>query len=260
MQGRFLFVGLVVMVVVSATGWAEAAPTFLRTNTSISEGLLAFVPYETLGDVASDSPSGATIDINPDLSIEGTYLFFDGTTYYRTAPNGSSTGIGMIYTYDSLDDLATSSSGTAYTMYSSPGTQANWSFNDDFFADSEGNFYRNNSDSNSNAVTQYGSFNDLINNTNGNTQSYSPSFNFEDAFFAYDGVFYRTNTHEVDDVVLGWAVYNSFQDLIDGNVAETINADGTSYRIDDQFIAIPEPASVVLMLVGSLIVMRRHRD
>jgi hypothetical protein len=97
----------------------------------------------------------------------------------------------------------------------------------------------------------------LVNNTNGTSFNYSQNYGFNDRFFGFEGKIYRTNTGGPGGSVNGFAVYNSFQDLVRGNVAQTINS--VNYAASDLYIAVPAPGAIALMGVAGLIGARRRR-
>jgi xanthosine utilization system XapX-like protein len=57
--------------------------------------------------------------------------------------------------------------------------------------------------------------------------------------------------------VNGFAVYNSFADLVIGNVAQTISS--VNYSAGDLYIAVPAPGAIALMGVVGLIGARRRK-
>jgi len=242
---------LAVPVVILGSG-AHAAPFFLRTNTNVSQGgggtYTSFEQYTTLSDLASDTSTGITTNISPVINSYQS-IFFDGASYYKTMSEGGGS-VDTIFRYDSYQDLATNTSGTRFAF-----SQV-WGFSDAFFADGLGNYYVN--DSTASNVTQYPSFTDLVNDTNGLDGSYtsggSPiTWGADNRFFAYEGTFYRTNTNgsTPGSIVTDFVTYSSYANLLVDSPSGTISS-GAAYPVEDQFIAVPvpEPSAWALGVCG----------
>jgi hypothetical protein len=97
---------------------------------------------------------------------------------------------------------------------------------------------------------------DLVNNTNGTFYNYGANYGFNDRFFGFEGKIYRTNTGGPGGSVNGFAVYNSFQDLLNRNVAQTINS--VNYAAGDLYIAVPAPGAIALLGLAGLVGARRR--
>jgi hypothetical protein len=150
-----------------------------------------------------------------------------------------------------MANLRTNTGGQVFTL------SQGWSWEDDFFHDGTA-FYRNATGSGSNfGATRYATFMDLVNNTNGTSHNYSANYGFNDRFFGFEGKIYRTNTGGPGGSVSSFAVYNSFQDLLSGNAAQTINS--VNYAAGDLFIVVPAPGAIALMGVAGLIGARRRK-
>jgi len=138
------------------------------------------------------------------------------------------------------------------------GSAAGWDREDDMFADGLGNFYRNGTSwSGNDGVTKYTSFGDFVSGTNGTYYSYGATYGWNDRFFAFEGKFYRTNTSGPWGSVSGFAVYNSFSDLVNRVVAQTINS--TNWDRADLFIPVPAPGALALLGVAGVVGSRRAR-
>lgn len=233
-----------------------SATTFFRTNISGSNQT-SFAEYASLADLAAGNDiSGGGIDINPDIPTSS-YIFYDGNSFYKTTINTSiNSGINTVIQYTTLANLAGDVSGVTYELKSG-GSAAQWSLNDDFYADGLGNYYRN-STANvggvdvSNGVTQYPSLTDFVNNTNGSASTFQSggstiTYGAGDRFFADGGEFYRTSVSGSN--VASFDRYASFADLVAGVSAGT-TASSVAWSTSDQFVAVPEPGSGVPLLVA----------
>lgn len=232
------------------------ATTFFRTNISGSNQT-SFAEYASLADLAAGNAiPGGGVDINPDIPTSS-YIFYDGNSFYKTTINTSiNSGINTVIQYPTLADLAGDVSGVTYELKSG-GSAAQWSLNDDFYADGLGNYYRN-STANvggvdvSNGVTQYPTFSDFVNNTNGSGSTFQSggsniTYGKDDRFFAVGGEFYRTSVSGGN--VASFDRYASYADLVAGVSAGT-TASSIAWSTSDQFVAVPEPNSGVLLLAG----------
>jgi hypothetical protein len=106
-------------------------------------------------------------------------------------------------------------------------------------------------------VTRYTSFANLVDNVGGVTSSYSTTYGFNDRFFGFEGKFYRTNTGGPNNSVSGFAVYNSFADLLSGTVAQTISS--ANWSAGDMFIPVPAPGAMALAALAGLAGRNRRR-
>ncbi|MBM4052022.1 MAG: PEP-CTERM sorting domain-containing protein [Planctomycetes bacterium] len=249
-------------LVLAVAASADAALTAIyRTNTN-NDVADSYGTYNNLYSLGSHS-SGGNTSISPSLSsMRHTYIFGDfvgGQTadpyMYRTVLN-SSNQITQIIRYaaptsDPMANLRTNTGGQVFNL-----SQA-WNWEDDFYHDGTA-FYRNATGSSSNfGVTRYATFMDLVNNTNGTFYNYGANYGFNDRFFGFEGKIYRTNTGGPGGSVNGFAVYNSFNDLLSGNVAQTISS--VNYSAGDLYIAVPAPGAMVLLGVAGLVGARRRK-
>jgi hypothetical protein len=241
---------------------ADAGLTAIyRTNTN-NDVADSYGTYSSLANLGSHSSLGNT-SISPTLgNMRHTYIFGDfveGQTadpfMYRTVLNGSNQ-ITQIIRYaapasDPMANLRTNTGGQVFNL-----SQA-WNWEDDFYHDGTA-FYRNATGTNSSfGVTRYATFMDLVNNTNGTFYNYGANYGFNDRFFGFEGKIYRTNTGGPGGSVDGFAVYNSFQDLLSGNVAQTISS--VNYSAGDLYIAVPAPGAIALLGVAGLVGARRRK-
>ena len=248
-------------LVLAVAASADAALTAIyRTNTN-NDVADSYGTYNNLYSLGSHS-SGGNTSISPSLSsMRHTYIFGDfvgGQTadpyMYRTVLN-SSNQITQIIRYaaptsDPMANLRTNTGGQVFNL-----SQA-WNWEDDFYHDGTA-FYRNASTGSSSGVTRYGSFLDLVNNTNGTFHNYGANYGYNDRFFGFEGKIYRTNTGGPGGSVNGFAVYNSFNDLLNRNVAETISS--INYDAADLYIAVPAPGAMALLGVAGLVGSRRRK-
>ncbi len=158
---------------------------------------------------------------------------------------------------DPLDNFRTDAGGVTFNL-SGFGSSAGWDREDDMFADGLGNFYRNaTSSTGNNGVTKYTSFEDFVAGTNGQYFAYGTTYGWNDRFFAFEGKFFRTNTGGPNGSVSGFAVYNSFSDLVNRNVALIIPS--VNWNQADLFIPVPAPGALALLGVAGVVGSRRAR-
>jgi hypothetical protein len=246
-----------------------ALTSIYRTGTNGSGAGDNLIRYASLATLASNS-SGVVTSVSPTISdAQYTSIFGDFTQsqtnqgyMYKTLYN-SQGRISQIVRYvansaDPLGNLRTNTGGQVFNM-TGFGSSGGWDREDDFFHDGT-YFYRNQTVSGGSAgVTRYGSFNDLINATNGTYFNYGNGSNarygYNDRFFGFEGKIYRTNTGGPGGSVSSFAVYNSFSDLVSGTVAQTINS--ANWARGDIFIAVPTPGAAALVGLAGLIARRR---
>jgi len=250
------------VVALCAPSVANAAITAIyRTNTN-NDVAGSYGTYSSLQNLGNHSTTGTDTAFTPSLSsMRHTYIFGDfvqaQTTpafLYRTVLNGNNE-ISQIIRYaapasDPMANLRTNTGGEVFNLSQS------WNWEDDFFHDGTA-FYRNATSSGSSfGVTRYATFMDLVNNTNGTFYNYGANYGFNDRFFGFEGKIYRTNTGGPGGSVNGFAVYNSFQDLLNRNVAQTINS--VNYSAGDLYIAVPAPGAIALLGLAGLAGARRR--
>jgi len=244
-RNSLLFVSIMV-----AAGCASAT----HANTIFMRGYVSGSQHSTLHGFASiqDMASAVTANAHTSLPFSANvaftadYFFTDGTNYYRTSQSAS--GINQIYQYgSSLTNMITGN------VISTHNLSQIWSTNDDFWADSEGNFYRNGSSASGSAsVTRYSSFANLLAGV-GTSFNYGITYGFGDSFWSYGGKFYRTNTNSGS--ITGIAEYASFQALLDRQATTTYAATGSER---DMFMAVPAPGAVALLGLAGLLTRRRR--
>ena len=264
---------LLPIVTLAAVPQADAAMTALYKTNAASGGATLWTVYgaganSAVSNMMANS-GGSDENISPSISdARYTFIFGDFTQsqttqgyVYKTLYNGSGR-ISQIVRYeanaaDPLENLRTNTGGTTFNLTGFGGS-GGWDREDDFFHDGT-YFYRNRTVSGgSNGVTRYSSFGDLVADTNGAFFNYGITYGYNDRFFAFEGKFYRTNTGGPGGSVSGLAVYNSFSDLVNRNVAQTINA-GVNWSATDMFIPVPAPGALALLGVAGVVGSRRAR-
>jgi hypothetical protein len=247
---------------------ADAALTAIWRTNNVSGSSNSLTAYASVASLGAGQGTGATAAISPSISdVRYTSIFGDfveGQTadpfIYKTLYNAQGR-ISQIVRYsaspsDPLANLRSNTGGEVFN-FSGFGSTAGWDREDDMWADGQGNFYRNGtSGSGNNGVTRYTSFQDFLTNTNGQYFSYGTTYGWNDRFFAFEGKFYRTNTGGSGGSVSGFAVYNSFQDLLNRNVAQTINSN--NWSAGDIFIPVPAPGALVLLGLAGFAARRRR--
>jgi hypothetical protein len=233
--------------VTAATTPLHADIAFIRgyTNTSTNKHttLYWWNNVQAQASAATSSTLGA-LNFTADAYVAD-YYFTDGTNYYRTSQTSS--GINEIRFFgSSLTNLLANNHIASYSL------SQTYSSNDDFWADSEGNFYRNNSNNGSGSVVKYTSLANLLSG-NGTGFNYGVNYGYDDAFWSYGGKFYRTNTNNGD--ILGIAEYASFQALINRQVTTTYNGSGSA---KDMLMTIPAPGAIALVGLAGLVSRRRR--
>lgn len=269
MQTRNIFSGVVIFGTLAAAGSASAAITGIYKTNYSGSSATQLTLYTSVANVASN-----TGGVNSSLTSSMTdarymYVFGDFTQsqttqgyMYKTLYNGSGRISQIVrYVADSLnpiENLRTNTGGQVFDLTGFGGS-GGWDREDDFFHDGT-YFYRNQTVSGGSAgVTRYGSFNDLVNGTNGTYFNYGNGSNsrygYNDRFFGFEGKIYRTNTGGPGGSVNGIAVYNSFSDLVSGTVAQTISS--ANWSAGDMFIAVPTPGAAALVGLAGLVARRR---
>jgi hypothetical protein len=235
------------LAVTAATAPLHANVVFMRGYTNLSTNRhTTLYWWNNVQDQASAATPSALDSLNfTSDAFVADYYFTDGTNYYRTSQTQS--GINEIRSFGT--NLANLLSNTHIASYSLSQT---FSTNDDFWADSEGNFYRNNSNSGSGSVVKYTSLANLLANV-GTAYNYGVNYGYDDAFWSYGGKFYRTNTNNGN--ILGIAEYASFQALINRQVTTTYNGSGSA---KDMLMTIPAPGAIALVGLAGLVSRRRR--
>ena len=260
---------LLSVVVLAFVSSADAAMTGIyRTNNS-SGSATNLTLYSSLSALAGNSGGTSAGNLSSAIgdakyvSVFGDFTESQTTQgyVYKSVYNAQGR-VSQIVRYEALasDPLGNFRSNTGGVTYnlSGFGSSAGWDREDDMFADGLGNFYRNGtSSSGNNGVTKYTSFQDFVAGTNGTYHSYGKTYGWNDRFFAFEGKFYRTNTGGPNGSVSSFAVYNSFNDLINQNVAQTINS--ANWSQVDIFIPVPAPGALALLGVAGVFGSRRAR-
>lgn len=261
--------------VAAAVTTADAGITGIWRTNNDNGVASALTNYTSLANLAAGTASGGTATLSNHGAGNGgidnarfSYVFGDFTQaqttqgyLYRTV-YGSNGRISQIIRYEALasDPLAnfrTNTGGQTFN-FALPTGSGGWDREDDFFADGLGNFYRNRTaGGGSNGVTKYTSFANLVDNVGGVTSNYSVTYGFNDRFFGFEGKFYRTNTGGPNNSVSGFAVYNSFADLLSGTVAQTISS--ANWSAGDMFIPVPAPGAMALAALAGLAGRRNRR-
>lgn len=242
---------------------ADAALTGIWRTNNASGTATTLTGYASVAALGANQSNGLSAAISPSIndarytSIFGDFV--EGQTadpyMYRTVLN-SNNDITQIIRYaapasDPMANLRTNTGGQVFNL-----SQA-WNREDDFYHDGTA-FYRNATGSSSSfGVTRYATFMDLVNNTNGTFYNYGANYGFNDRFFGFEGKIYRTNTGGPGGSVNGFAVYNSFQDLLNRNVAQTISS--WNWSSTDIFIPVPAPGAIALLGVAGLVGARRRK-
>ena len=248
---------------------ADAAMTGIYRTSSPSGSASGLTLYSSLSTLAGNSGGASGGSISPSIadakyvSVFGDFTQSQTTQgyIYKSVYNAQGR-VSQIVRYaalatDPLGNFRTDTGGVTFNL-SGFGSSAGWDREDDMFADGLGNFYRNGTSSTgNNGVTKYTSFQDFVSNTNGTYFAYGTTYGWNDRFFAFEGKFYRTNTGGPNGSVSSFAVYNSFSDLVNRNVAQTINS--TNWDRADLFIPVPAPGALALLGAAGLVGFRRVR-
>jgi hypothetical protein len=248
---------------------ADAAMTGIYRTSSPSGSASGLTLYSSLSTLAGNSGGASGGSISPSIadakyvSVFGDFTQSQTTQgfIYKSVYNAQGR-ISQIVRYealatDPLGNFRTDTGGVTFNL-SGFGSSAGWDREDDMFADGLGNFYRNGTSSTgNNGVTKYTSFQDFVAGTNGQYSAYSATYGWNDRFFAFEGKFYRTNTGGPNGSVSSFAVYNSFSDLVNRNVAQTINS--TNWDRADLFIPVPAPGALALLGAAGVVGFRRVR-
>lgn len=248
-MNRTLLTTLVLSSTAACTAAANANLVFMRGYTNQSNNQhTQLLGFNSIADMAMATTSNAFVSLafNTNVAFVADYFFTDGTRYYRTSQTSS--GINQIYQYgENIQNVLTGN------ILSQHNLSQTWSTNDDFFADSEGNFYRNSSSANgSTGVTRYSSFANLLAGI-GTSLNYGTTYGFDDAFWSYGGKFYRTNTNSGN--VTGVAEYASFDALINRQVTTTYAGNGS---VKDIFMTVPAPGALALLGLAGVATRRRR--
>jgi len=263
---RFMTLPVLALALVSS---ADAAMTAIFRTSSSGGTANGLTLYSSISTLAINSNGGNAGSISPAIahakyvSVFGDFIQSQNTQgyIYKSVYNAQGR-VSQIVRYEALasdpvGNFRTNTGGVTYDL-SGFGSSAGWDREDDMFADGLGNFYRNATNSSGNfGVTKYTSFQDFLTNTNGQYFAYGITYGWNDRFFAFEGKFYRTNTGGPGGSVSSFAVYNSFSDLVNRVVAQTINS--TNWNQADLFIPVPAPGALALLGMAGAIGSRRTR-
>jgi hypothetical protein len=244
----FLFLGALAACTLSATAGAALIPAeptlFLRSNT-VSGNSTSFAQYTSLSNLVSGTTSLPTIDF---VDHQANDIFWDGSVWYRTWQTGGAKT--KVYSWTSLDDYGDNTKATITNLSN------NWSANDDFWCDQDGNFYRTSTvNSASDGVTKYTSFANLVSNTGGVFTNFTTNFGLGDRFWSYGSKFYKTTTSGSSTSTI--KVYDSLAALAANTPSATYNASG--YSTGDAFVFIPAPGALALLGLAGLAPRSRRR-
>lgn len=261
-----LFLPFVGLALVSSAGAAMTGIYRTSSPGGTADGLTLYSSLSTLAGNSSGVNGGSispTIADAKYVSVFGDFIQSQTTQGYIYKSIYNAQGrVSQIVRYvalatDPLGNFRTNTGGETFNL-SGFGSSAGWDREDDMFADGLGNFYRNGTSSTgNNGVTKYTSFQDFVSNTNGTYFAYGTTYGWNDRFFAFEGKFYRTNTGGPNGSVSSFAVYNSFSDLVNRNVAQTINS--ANWDRADLFIPVPAPGALALLGVAGVVGSRRAR-
>ena len=269
MRHTILFPTALVLSTLAAASANAAITSIYKTNADGGVTANTLYQFSSLANVASNTGS-TSASISPSINdVSYVCIFGDFTQSQTTAGNVYKTvynaqgRVSQIVRYtalstDPLYNLRTNTGGQVFNM-TGFGSSGGWDREDDFFHDGT-YFYRNQTVSGGSAgVTRYSSFSDLVSASNGTYFNYGNGSNarygYNDRFFGFEGKIYRTNTGGPGGSVNSFAVYNSFSDLVSGNVAQTINS--ANWARGDIFIAVPTPGAAALVGIAGLIARRR---
>lgn len=248
---------------------ADAAMTGIYRTNNASGSATNLTLYSSLSALAGNAGATSAGNLSsPIADVKYVSVFGDFTQsqttqgyLYKSIYNAQGR-VSQIVRYavlatDPLGNFRTDTGGETFNL-SGFGSSAGWDREDDMFADGLGNFYRNGTSSTgNNGVTKYTSFEDFVAGTNGQYFAYGTTYGWNDRFFAFEGKFYRTNTGGPNGSVSGFAVYNSFSDLVNRNIAQTISS--ANWNQADLFIPVPAPGALALLGVAGVVGSRRAR-
>ena len=219
------------------------------------------VSYASLSDLGNNQSTGTqAVTI---ANYTSTYIFGDFTQkqttpgyIYKTLLNANGTGISQIVRYlapagNALANLISNTGGEVFTLSGLKNVS------DDFFCDGV-SFYKNTSGAvGTPRVWKYSSFTNLVGDIGGTEYTYAQGpFNFSDRFFGFEGKIYRTGNGNAQ---VNLNVYNSFNDLVSGTQAQTINFT-QPFPTWDGFIAVPAPGAAALIGLAGAFGGRRRRN
>jgi len=238
---------------IASTAGADVTGIYRWNATSVTS-------YDSLGAWANNQASGsqaATI-----ANMTSTYIFGDFTQstpgyVYKTLVRADGAAINQIVRYaapagNALANLISNTGGEVFNLSSLK------TLTDDFFCDGT-SFYRNISGAvGTPGGYKYSSFANLVADVGGTYYSYAfgPT-NFSDRFFGFEGKIYRT-TNSTGAGQTNCLVYNSFNDMVSGTVAQTITF-SQPYTPWEGFMAVPAPGALALVGLAGLGGGRRRR-
>jgi hypothetical protein len=237
---------------IASTAGAEVTGIYRWNATSVTS-------YASLGAWANNQASGsqaATI-----ANMNSTYIFGDFTQstpgyVYKTLLRADGAGINQIVRYaapagDALANLVSNTGGEVFNLSSLRNGM------DDFFCDGV-SFYKNQSGAvGTPGGYKYSSFANLVADVGGTYYSYAQGpFNFSDRFFGFEGKIYRTGNSGAGQV--NYSVYNSFNDLVSGTIAQTVTF-SQPYAGWEGFIAVPAPGALALVGLAGVAGGRNRR-
>lgn len=266
---KTLVAGAVALFAAVGTANAELTGMFRTDSPGGTSSNLTY--YSSLANLASNSGGAAAGSLSatiPNARYVSVFVDFtsSSTGYVYKSVYNAQGRTSQIIRYsignapagnNALANFRTNTGGEVFNLQGF-GSFAGWDREDDFFADGLGNYYRNGTNSTgTSGVTKYTSFANLVSHTGGVYSAYSTTYGWQDRFWSFEGKFYRTNTNSGNSSVTGIAVYNNFQALLSGTVAQTINC--VSWSTSDLFIPVPTPGALALVGVAGLATGRRRR-
>ena len=237
---------------IASTAGADITGIYRWNATSVTS-------YDSLGALANNQASGsqaATI-----ANFTSTYIFGDFTQstsgyVYKTLLRADGAGINQIVRYaapagNALANLISNTGGEVFTLSGLKNGS------DDFFCDGV-SYYRNTSGAvGTPRGWKYSSFANLVADVGGTEYTYAQGpFNFSDRFFGFEGKIYRTGNTGAGQT--NCAVYNSFNDLVSGNIAQTVTF-SQPYTTWEGFIAVPAPGALALVGLAGVAGGRNRR-
>lgn len=238
---------------IASTAGADITGVYRWNATSVTS-------YASMGALANNQSSGteaATI-----ANFTSTYIFSDFTQsqttpgyVYKTLQRADG-NINQIVRYaapagNALANLVSNTGGEVFNLSTVRNS------NEDFFCDGV-NFYRNVAGAvGSPGGYKYSSFANLVADIGGTYYSYAQGpFNFSDRFFGFEGKIYRTGNTGAGQT--NYAVYNSFNDLVSGTIAQTVTF-SQPYTTWEGFIAVPGPGALALVGLAGVAGGRNRR-
>ena len=257
---------VVILTLASAARAAIVDPVFVRGNKNLSTGWFdQLSAFESVSDMVSyQNPFWTHPMSNPNYSEYQKSTFFDGTNYYWIDSKNRSEDSFYLHNYGpNLENLINDSGADTQVFVRSANDTSH--FPGLWFADPEGGVYNyyermipTNYPGTDNVYLSYfrrhASIADVLADSGTRSAGNMYGYNFSDRFFVVNGKFYRTNT--VNGSLLGFAVYNSFDDLVANRTYENYGG-GVGSCFDlfmvvprSALLSVPEPSTCAMAFVG----------